>query len=681
MGGERLEGYETAVEEPQMEGGDDLLPNGAGPDVQTLLDQLLAQAEITQRAVTGMKDQVAALPRLEARLSQLEQGNAPAARRATPSAAAPQLFQQDPPGLAEDVHDRLRDLAGRGPGRMGDLGAQPGHGPARSKVPLMPTAEDGGIVDVEQDGDELDGEPIEGGTLEKLLASQTKLLVKLVASKTQQSDPLAILGAGSADGGDEAPRASGVKGIAARQVLMDSFRKHPAKVVSLFRERLALARRKGSAREVEPRDLWWHFQETVPLGSHRTLTHLVFISAAMFEAQERKDFARLQMLVVLQACFIEQAAYDGGALRLAHLLTCLEEPPWGQTELRKGVKADLPHGHLSDPRPRQHAGQARQASSPCKSRRRCRSSQHRGAQEDPEVEAQEEAFKSRRSRRRGMNVPPFSSVPSQPRTVTGVGDQKSKPLPDFVSSASYGTDIFKTLFSSRTPLGNFCHQMMKLPMTEDSYCVSKQLWPCPIPASLPRPSAQLVGRRRSRYKLRVTVREHLRIFVATSNWLCLGRPKTCTSSRLPLSAAQSRMLLSLEHSLRLHYRLSSGASSGLDRSLGKFSSLSESLQQLLVATESVRHDLDTYSRVRGGDRNFEAHSGDEEAFGSTVPGAPPAHPVSAGVSMAGRSGQCSTALPIDPDRIRFKQVPAFNAERSFAEIRVSRSTSFQSSSA
>lgn len=262
-----------------------------------------------------------------------------------------------------------------------------------------------------------------------------------------------------------------------------------------------------------------------------------------------------------------------------------------------------------------------------------------------------------------MKLPPSSSAPGPSSSkVTGVGDQKSKLLPDFVSSVSYGTDLFTTLFSSRTPLGNFCHQSMKLPMMEDSHCLSKQLWPCPIPASLPRPSTQLVGRRRSRYKLRVIVREHLRIFVATSNWLCLGRPKTYTPSRLPISAAQSRMLSSLEHSLRLHYRLSSGASSGLDRALGKFTSLSDSLEQLLVATESVRHDLDTYSRVRGGDSKFEAHSRGEDVSGGTVSSSPPACPVSAGVSLAGQNGQGTTALPINPDRIRFKQAPAFHAE-------------------
>ena len=248
--------------------------------------------------------------------------------------------------LDGEQKDRLRELAARGPGKLGDLGAS-GSAVRTQTLGLGPAP---GTTEVaEEDAADIDGEPLEGSVLEKILASQTKLLQSLLSNRAQQQDPLSILGS-SAGESEEAPRSAGVKGIAARQVLMDSFKKNPTRVVSLFRERLALARRKSSAQDVEPQDLWWHFQETVLLGTHKTFTHLAFHNAAMFEAMERRDFARLQVLVVLQACFIEQAACDGGALKLAHLITCLEDPPWGQTELRKAVKMDLPHGQLSDPR-------------------------------------------------------------------------------------------------------------------------------------------------------------------------------------------------------------------------------------------------------------------------------------------------------------------------------------------
>ena len=67
-GGDRLEGYVTAAEAPI----EPELPDGAGgADTQTLLEQLLSQAEITQRAVHGMKDQIAGVSKLEARLEKL----------------------------------------------------------------------------------------------------------------------------------------------------------------------------------------------------------------------------------------------------------------------------------------------------------------------------------------------------------------------------------------------------------------------------------------------------------------------------------------------------------------------------------------------------------------------------------------------------------------------------------
>lgn len=210
-------------------------------------------------------------------------------------------------------------MAGRGPGKLKDLGPGGQH------------RQDGTIEEAEE-GEEEDGAPgqVQGSALEMLLASQTKILEKLVSAKASSQDPLNLLTSGVEN--EEAPRSSGIKGIAARQVPIDGFRKQPNKVVAIFRERLMLARRKGSISELEPRDLWY---KSVPLGSHKTLTYLAFLSAAMFEAQERGDFERLPMLVVLQAVFIEQAAHDGGSLRLAHLLTGLEDPPFSQTELHR----------------------------------------------------------------------------------------------------------------------------------------------------------------------------------------------------------------------------------------------------------------------------------------------------------------------------------------------------------
>ena len=262
-------------------------------------------------------------------------------------ADAPQLFSAAPQGLNGEKREVLKQLAARGPGKLGDLGTS-----AKAGAPLLPSRF-GGIIEGDK-GDDLDGEPFledeaSATTLEKLLASQQTLLAHLVKTRAQSQDPLALLSASSSDD-PEHPRGSAVKGIAARQLLQEQFRKHPLRVVGLVKDRLAAARRKSTASELEPRDMWLHFQEAVPLGTHRTLTYVAFMAASMFEAIERQQPDRLHMLCMMLAVFVEQAAVDGGSLRLAHLLTGLEDPPFAQTELHRTPRADLAHGALADPR-------------------------------------------------------------------------------------------------------------------------------------------------------------------------------------------------------------------------------------------------------------------------------------------------------------------------------------------
>ena len=327
----RLEPYFSAEE---------MAPSGEALETDALLRQLLSQAEETQRTVTGMQDKLQTLSEIQTRLDKLEKGSLKQALPWQPchAAPAPQLFNLAATPLQASQRDRLQSLAGRGP----DLGSHP----VTARQTTAPNA--GTIVDAEpEDSEAEDFVPTGGNVLEQLLASQTKLLKKLTTSKAAQQDPLHLLSASSTD---ETGRATGIKGIAARQLLSESFRKNPNRVLKIFRERLAMARKKAGAEELEPRDLFLHTQETVPLGTHRTLTYVGFQSAAIFEAIERGDMARLKMLVALQAVFVEQSAYNGGALRLGHLLACLEDPPFSQTELHRVAKVDFAHGQLSDPR-------------------------------------------------------------------------------------------------------------------------------------------------------------------------------------------------------------------------------------------------------------------------------------------------------------------------------------------
>ena len=200
-------------------------------------------------------------------------------------------------------------------------------------------------------------------------------------------------------------------------------------------------------------------------------------------------------------------------------------------------------------------------------------------------------------------------------------------------------------------------------MPMDNSCPSKHLWPCPIPASVAPPRDRLSGRRQSRYKLRVCVREHLRLFVASSNWLCMGRPRKLTQTWPPCSAAQRRMLTDLENSLKLFYRLGRGPSSGLDRALGKFGSLSESLQHLTAPSQCLRHQLDSYCRSRSSAAHDFDAAAEKDLDGPILSSSSPPQPGAAPVVQ--KSG--TSALTLKPQRIQFKQSPSFKPDKFISD--------------
>ena len=282
--------------------------------------------------------------------------------------------------------------------------------------------------------------------------------------------------------------------------------------------------------------------------------------------------------------------------------------------------------------------------------------------------ATKEAEEGLRKRRGGeLDSSPPKSKPCSSARSAGVGHAAhDSKLPSFVSSSRFGTQLFQTVFSSRTPLGNFCRQCLH--MKEGCHDLSKQLFPCPIPAKLPAPTSELrSGRRRSRFALRVTIREHLRLFVATCNWLVLGRPKQLDVSWPPCTAAQSRMLLFLEDGIRLFYRLSPGQSSGLDRAFGKFSSISDSLQELLLATQSLRQDLDSYSRGSRPQRPFDADLPGDDSRESVDSPVESSAVLQLGKRFVGANQSNSSALQLNPDRIQFKHFPSFSPDKFINE--------------
>lgn len=89
-------------------------------------------------------------------------------------------------------------------------------------------------------------------------------------------------------------------------------------------------------------------------------------------------------------------------------------------------------------------------------------------------------------------------------------------MPEYISSTDLGAKVFRSLFSSQTPLGNFCKAILSLQMMENPQGTSKQLWPCPIPTSVLSSGNLKSGRRQTRRSLRVVVREHLQLQLASA---------------------------------------------------------------------------------------------------------------------------------------------------------------------
>ena len=195
-------------------------------------------------------------------------------------------------------------------------------------LPPHPHAED-------DDEAEPEADVREGGMLAKLFTQQTKILGQLASSSRKQADPLQnLLGGGGSN--EEDPEVPGVRGMAARQ---------PLKVRAKVRERLATARRKDVS-SLEPRDMYLHFQETVPWGSFKTLTYFAFLLAECWEAAEKGQAQDMVALVALGLVFAEQVANEQGHTRLGWLLTGRADPPFAPVEQRKAPEVRGPPRHV-----------------------------------------------------------------------------------------------------------------------------------------------------------------------------------------------------------------------------------------------------------------------------------------------------------------------------------------------
>lgn len=301
--------------------------------MQELLNQLLAQSSQTQEIVSGMQGQ---FQQLGSRLTDLEQKHSGAQAATAPGwRTAPQLFNAAAPGLSEDKKETLKLLAARGPGKLGDLGAN------SRAAPNVLDPFGGTIAEAEEE--DIDGEPL---TMDPAASTLEKLLVAA----------LPVSQAGPVQGQPERPVGFAELTLSGRS-RPTSQRWGEGNCSSANAGRVTDQGEIGSCQEevIQPRaGTKRHavsLPRKLPLGSHKTLTHVSFISASMFQAIERGQPDRLHMLCLLLSVFWgRRLSVDGGSLRLAHLLTGLEDPPFAQTELHKAARSDLAHGALSDPR-------------------------------------------------------------------------------------------------------------------------------------------------------------------------------------------------------------------------------------------------------------------------------------------------------------------------------------------
>lgn len=299
-GGDRLQGYVTAEEFEAAS----QAPNGAGAaDATALLQQLLSQSEVTQRTVSGMK-----LGDLQKRLERLEQQGHPlkahCKSRCQPSAVQRQCRCQ----AQASCRSRSRTTW-----RSGCNSASSGGGEGPSVSVCHP-----GKVGFESQQSKRPFKPAGRKLRHRGRRNSERLWSQGDCCKTVAWGELQEASCKGAE------CLQGKTGDCKEEIIHGRIRATGP---------VAALSRSGAVGISQDTDLY-----------------MAFMAAAMYEAMERADMPRLSMLVALQAIFEEQASYDGGSLRMAHLLTMLEDPPFQQTEMHWTSKMEFAHSQLADPR-------------------------------------------------------------------------------------------------------------------------------------------------------------------------------------------------------------------------------------------------------------------------------------------------------------------------------------------
>ena len=252
-------------------------------------------------------------------------------------------------GIPAQTMERLRDLAGAGPARLG------GHERRGRPLGLTHTGEEPCETLLQEqeleagDGEELAELTAEAFTdpMQKLLFLQMQhmtLLQKQISARQPQDAIHAALSSGS---DSAANSSSGIKGCLARE----AFLKVSDNLLTLAQvvETNALMELGLSQAQSSPGLLRDYLEKRVPLGTFKLLTQMGYLMASAYETGQRTGNRELAGFGAKGLIFVEQTALDEGKTSLSWLLTGLPEPNFSQVQLTRARTSVKPFSRLCNP--------------------------------------------------------------------------------------------------------------------------------------------------------------------------------------------------------------------------------------------------------------------------------------------------------------------------------------------
>ena len=287
---------------------------------------------------SGEDPEITEVEALRSRVRELEANVRAAAQQQPPrpgalKSARPLFPDQPEQRLTEDDWQKLRAAAGSAPPRL----AAHERAERKSQAALADTAlaeEELGAAEAALDIPE--GSP----ALLQLLATQAKLLEKVMAPKAQ--DPLTAALAGGASGSDSVVgSSSGARGMAARDAFLRIFDR-PLDYAESVANR---AQTELGWEAQEPSMMRHYLERKVPLKDLKTVQLFSFLLAHMWEDMRRTGNQRGEFWAARGLVMAEQFAVDAGRTQFGWLLSGLPDVDQGHLINRKG---DLrPYGRLS----------------------------------------------------------------------------------------------------------------------------------------------------------------------------------------------------------------------------------------------------------------------------------------------------------------------------------------------